>query len=111
MAKKTVQKKSGVQKEYEWTRDLAAVLTRPRITEKATRLAEGNVYTFDISPRATSRDVRDAVSAFYGVTPRAVRIAKTPRTTERTGRGRTRTKQAVVKAYVTLKKGDRIELI
>lgn len=111
MAKKPVQKKSEIKKEYEWTRDLAGVLRQPRITEKATRLAESNVYTFDIRPRATARDVKDAVMAFYGIAPVAVNIAKTPRLKEKKGNGRTRTTHATVKAYVTLKKGDRIELI
>lgn len=111
MAKKVTSKKAEIKKDYEWTRDLAGVLRQPRITEKATRLAESNVYTFDISPRATARDVKDAVMAFYGVAPMSVNIAKTPRLVERAGNGRSRTTPGVKKAYVTLKKGDRIELI
>jgi len=88
----------------------AEVLVRPRITEKAAQATARNVYTFEVSPRATKTSVAKAVTALYGVTPKKVAIAKTPakRVRLRTRRGYG-TKKALKKAYVFLKEGDRIE--
>ncbi len=85
------------------------VIKRPRITEKAAIASEKNVYVFEISKTATKASVKAAVKELYKVTPIAVNIAKTP-AKEVMVRGRKGTQSGVVKAYVTLKKGDKIEL-
>ena len=86
------------------------VLLRPRITEKAAHLSAANVYTFDVAPRATSGDVAKAIEAVYRVKPRKVNIVKTAgkrvRLRNRRGFG---ARSGAKKAYVFLKKGDRIE--
>ncbi len=85
------------------------VLLRPRITEKATVLAEGGAYTFDIAPGATKREVVDAVRATYSVTPRLVRIVNIPKKATRSARtGKRGMKGGGRKAYVYLKKGESI---
>lgn len=86
------------------------VLIRPRMTEKAAHLSAAHVYTFEVSPRATKRDVAKAVQALYRVKPKKVAIVKTPgkRVSLRTRRGMG-TRSGMVKAYVFLKSGDRID--
>lgn len=86
------------------------VLLRPHVTEKAAHLTAQSVYTFDISPRATKRDVSAAVHAVYGVSPRKIAIVNTPSKRVRMRRKRGfGSRAATKKAYVYLKEGDRIE--
>lgn len=85
------------------------VLKKPRITEKAAVSAEKNQYVFEISSNATKASVVKAVIELYKVTPVRVNITKTPAKNVIV-RGRRGVKQGVKKAYVTLKKGDKIEL-
>lgn len=86
----------------------ADVLLRPRITEKANFAAESNVHTFEISASATKKQVFEAVKAFYKVTPIKVNVVKNPAKTVFV-RGKKGVKSGVKKAYVYLKKGDKIE--
>lgn len=85
------------------------VIKRPRITEKATFSAEKNQYIFEVSPNATKASIAKAVTELYKVVPVSVNVSRTP-AKKVVVRGRIGTKQAIKKAYVTLKKGDKIEL-
>ena len=93
--------------------DLAMVIIRPRITEKASDLSERNVYGFEINKLANKMHVRAAVEKLFKVTPikiaiinGAVKLMKN----QRTGRVQTK-KQSIKKAFVYLKKGDKIEFV
>jgi large subunit ribosomal protein L23 len=91
-------------------RDIASIIVRPRITEKAA--IDRNVYTFEIKKSATKFDVRDAIQALYDVTPVKVHIVnKTPRHYVSRARGRDMMEKGFKKAYVYLKEGDRIDLV
>ncbi|HEY4525407.1 MAG TPA: 50S ribosomal protein L23 [Candidatus Paceibacterota bacterium] len=93
------------------SRSLANVLLHARITEKATDLAGASVYTFDVAPSATKRDIRQAVQALYSVSPRAIRIVTVPRKSVYNRRsGRIGFKSGGKKAYVYLKKGETITI-
>jgi large subunit ribosomal protein L23 len=85
------------------------VLKGPRITEKSARSSENGIYVFEVTPVATKASVKSAVKELYKVTPVSVNIAKTPKKNVMV-RGRKGVKGGVIKAYVTLKKGDKIEL-
>jgi len=89
------------------------ILTAPRITEKATDLVAKNVYTFDVAPSATKSEIIKAVKAAYKVTPLSVRTVTIPTkaTMPRGRRGKPGTKAGGKKAYVYLKKGDKIEVL
>ena len=94
------------------SRDSASALIKPRITEKAANLLEKNVYTFEIKKGASKYDVRDAVVSLYKVTPVQIRIVnQAPRRTMSKTRGREMLVSGKRKAYVYLKKGDRIDLV
>lgn len=87
------------------------VILRPRITEKASLLAETqNVFIFEIADNATKLQVRNAVASVYGVTPTKVSIVRNSGK-HMFYRGRMGETSGVKKAYVYLKKGDKIELV
>lgn len=89
-----------------------SVIIKPRITEKAALLSDQNVYTFEIKKGASKYEVRDAIKALYNVTPVKVHIVnKQPRHSMSKARGRSLMVHGMRKAYVYLKKGDRIELV
>jgi large subunit ribosomal protein L23 len=90
----------------------AAIIKRPRITEKAALLSEKNVYVFEVRKGANKHEVKNAIKQIYNVTPTKVNIInQTPRHTMSRSKGRNVMTHGLRKAYVHLKEGDRIELI
>lgn len=89
----------------------ANVLLKPRITEKAVIGADKNgVYVFEVSDKATKKSIAASVKALYKVTPVKVRTATIfPKAVF--VRGKRGVKKGGRKAYVYLKKGDKIELL
>ncbi|MBU1557443.1 50S ribosomal protein L23 [Patescibacteria group bacterium] len=86
------------------------ILLRPRITEKASDLAEKNVYVFEVSPRANKVLVKEAIKSIYKVDALRVNITKIP-SKNVVSRGRKGVKTGGKKAVVYLKEGDKIEII
>ena len=88
-----------------------SVLLRPRITEKAAIGADkNNVYVFEVTRNATKKSVAASVKSIYKVTPVRVNVANIPDKAVFI-RGKRGVKSGGKKAYVYLKKGDKIELI
>lgn len=88
------------------------VIHRPRITEKAALVTEGNVYVFDVAMRATKKEIAIAINEHYKVTPikiHTVRLA--PRKIVSRTRNRRGQTAGLKKAYVYLKKGERIDIM
>ena len=87
------------------------VLVRPRITEKAAIGADSShVYVFEVTKNATKKSVAASVRDAYKVTPEKVRIATIP-SKQVFIRGKKGVKSGGKKAYVYLKKGDKIEVM
>ena len=86
------------------------VLVKPTITEKSTLLQESGKYTFQVSPRANKVEVKEAVEKNFGVTVMDVNITKLHGKTKRYG-ARMSKRPDVKKAVVTLKPGDRINIV
>lgn len=84
------------------------VLRRPLITEKNTALAALGKYAFEVAPRATKAQVKQAVEASWKVNVTAVNMLTVPGKTRRAGR-RQMTTPPWKKAIVSLKAGDKIE--
>ena len=84
-------------------------IKKPRITEKATFSAENGAYIFEIVQDATKITVAKAIEAMYKVKPVKVNIVRTP-AKKVFVRGKVGHKQAIKKAIVFLKKGDKIDL-
>ena len=113
VAKKTTAKKSDPVPVS--SGDRSWVLRKPRMTEKATITPEvSNAYVFDIDPRATKTDVKEAVKEIYKVSPTKVNITKVPKKSVERRRARSVKKgfrAGGKKAYIYLKKGDKIEFV
>ena len=93
--------------------DLAYVLLRPHVTEKASDLSEKGVYAFEINKRANKMHVMMAVERLYKVRPIKVAVINEPTKYSKSPK----TNRVVVrkaggkKAMVYLKKGDKIEFV
>lgn len=87
------------------------VLLKPRITEKAALAADkSNVYVFEVSKISTKKSISASVHEVYGVTPLKVCVTTMP-SKKVIVRGKRGVKKGGKKAYVYLKKGDKIELM
>lgn len=86
------------------------VLVKPTITEKSTMLQESGKYTFQVAPRANKVEIKAAVQKSFNVTVFDVNITKIHGKRKRYG-PRLSKQPDFKKAVVTLKPGDRIDLI
>lgn len=107
---KTTEKKVAKKQNESSLGARADALVRPHITEKAAILAEKGTYVFVVSPKTNKIEIAKAVEILYGVTAVKVNIVNLPDTNVFV-RNRRGVKAGVRKALVTLKKGDKIELI
>ncbi len=105
---KTVKVSNGEVKDLSFA--AGVVIKNPRITEKTAYASDNNVYAFDVSPRATKVEVMRAVLEIYKFKPTKVNIVSVPvkRVFRRNSVG---VKGGGKKAYVYLKKGDKIEFV
>lgn len=86
------------------------ILKSPHVTEKASDLAEKNQYVFKVWPRAHKLEIEKAVEDLYGVKVIAVRIINIPKKAKRVGKSQG-FKSGYKKAIISLKKGQKIEVI
>lgn len=91
-------------------KDLNNILVNPRITEKATVSSEKSVYVFKIAPTATKTLVEKAFIEKYKVTPVKINTVTIPAKNVFV-RGKKGKKAGYKKAYIYLKKGEKIEII
>ena len=91
-------------------KDLNSVLIRPHITEKASIKAESSVYVFEIAPKATKSQVEKAFAEKYKLEPVKVSTVTIPAKNVFV-RGKRGKKSGYKKAYIYLKKGDKIETL
>lgn len=86
-------------------------LKRPVITEKSYRLVQDKVYTFEVDPKATKGQIKEAVEKAFAVTVLAVQTVKVAGKVRRTGRRRVESVAAgKKKAMVRIKKDQHIEV-
>jgi len=85
-------------------------IVRPHITEKAAILAEKGTYVFEVAKSTNKIEIAKAIKALYNVTPVRVNIINLPNTRVFV-RGKNGVKSGLRKALVTLKKGDKIEIV
>ena len=90
--------------------DIYQVLVKPTITEKSTLLQESGKYTFQVNEGANKVEVKEAVEKNFGVTVLDVNITNLHGKKKRYG-PRVKQRPDIKKAVVTLKQGDRINLI
>ena len=88
------------------------VLKSIRLTEKSNKLSSNyGQYTFEVFPAATKYTVRAAVEQTFKVTVMRVNIQNVRGKTKRSRRGLPARTSDYKKAIVTLKEGDKIELV
>ena len=91
------------------TLNILNVLKRPVVTEKSERLSVNGCYVFRVLKAANKHSIKRAVETAFGVTVQAVRIVNV-----KSKKRRFRMVQGVVpgwkKAYVTVEKGQQIEM-
>jgi large subunit ribosomal protein L23 len=88
----------------------SSVIIRPRVTEKSHTLAEdSNVYVFNVRQGATKGMVKEAVKELYKISPVKVSIMPIPKKS-RFVRGRKGTSGGGRKAYVYVKKGEKLDI-
>jgi large subunit ribosomal protein L23 len=87
------------------------IILSPRITEKGAVLSEQGAYVFNVAEDANKGEVAAAVAELFKVRPRMVRMVRVPRKQVQTrNTNRKGMTAGGKKAYVFLKKGDKIEI-
>jgi large subunit ribosomal protein L23 len=89
------------------------IIRKPLLTEKATKLAEKHIYSFEVSPDANKIEIADAVHKQFGVDVEQVRTMWMPlrRKSQFTRKGVQRgQKSRRKKAVVQLKAGQTIDV-
>lgn len=88
------------------------VLKLVRLTEKSNKLSsELGQYTFEVFPGATKHTIAEAVEKTFKVTVTRVNVQNYRGKNKKSRQGRPSTTSDYKKAIVTLKSGDKIELV
>lgn len=83
------------------------ILKSPVVTEKATTMAQKNVYVFTVGTFATKDQIRHAVETYYNVTVGSIRVSIRKGKVQRVGKRMIPKAVADRKiAYVTVTKGS-----
>ena len=90
--------------------ELQEVLVKPLITEKSTLLQDSGKYVFQVAFKANKIMIKEAVERAFGVKVVDVNICWNRGKVKRFGPRMSRTPN-VKKAVVTLRAGDRIQII
>ena len=83
---------------------------QPHISEKASYLAEKDQYVFEVSPNYNKNEIKKSVEGIYGVNVLSVNIIRIPAKKRRLGRTEG-FRKAYKKAVVTIKNGQKIEIL
>lgn len=90
-------------------RNLADLVRRPIVTEKATLLMEMNKYVFEVIPKATKPEIKAAIESLFDVKVVSVNTLHAPPKKRRVGRF-LGYKPQYKRAIVTLAEGNSIAL-
>ena len=90
------------------TAELADIVIRPIVTEKATYMMEDNKYVFEVVKTSTKPEIRAAIESLFDVKVVKVNTMNQPRKTRRVGQS-VGYKPQYKKAIVTLAEGQNID--
>lgn len=113
-AVKSIETKDSVSKKTTTDLDVTKILKNPRVSEKAAVVAESaNAYIFDVYNDATKSQIKLAIEKVYKVIPLKVNISQvmSKKVRVRGTNRKTGVKSGGKKAFVYLKKGEKIEFI
>lgn len=90
-------------------REVPDIVRKPLITEKATIALENNQYTFEVAPKATKPQIKNAIEQLFDVKVVGISTQNPPRKKRRVGQfiGH---RAAYKRAVVTLAPDDTITL-
>ncbi len=87
-----------------------SAVVKPRITEKTGQLSQKGIYTFEVLKNADCGRIAAAIKTAYKVSPVKINIVPI-KSKAMFARGKSGRTVSGKKAYVYLKKGDKIEFI
>lgn len=90
--------------------NLMALVKQAWVTERAGDLTKDGKYVFIVGGRATKPEIKKAIESIYDVHVTQVNVINSKGKTKRLGRSMGRTSRAR-KAIVTLKKGQKIDIM
>lgn len=90
------------------TAELADIVVRPIVTEKATYMMEDNKYVFEVVKTSTKPEIRAAIESLFDVKVAKVNTMNQPRKQRRVGQN-VGYKPQYKKAIVTLAEGDSLQ--
>lgn len=91
-------------------REVYKILKEPHISEKATQLSDQGKYTFKVYARANKKEIEKAINNLYGAKVKDINIINI-KPKKRILRGIKGRKTGYKKAVVTLKQGEKIEIL
>ena len=80
-----------------------------RVTEKATFLSSNSVYVFNVRNKITKPEIVKMIQKVYKIKPIKIRVINSPKK-KIFHKGRPGEKGGGKKVYITLKKGEKIEV-
>ena len=87
------------------------VIKKPIVTEKSTLIrTSGNNMAFEVHPKASKTQIKEAIEKIFDVKVEQVRTINSLKQA-RQGKSRKKKNTMLKKAYVSLAKGDSIEVI
>jgi large subunit ribosomal protein L23 len=92
-------------------RDPYDIVHSARITEKGAALSEHNRYVFRVRPDATKQEIKFAIERIFKKNVIGVNTLNVTGKLKRRGRGRIGRSPSWKKAIVTLKEGEKIDLV
>jgi len=103
IVKKVVSKKKDLRKVYK-------ILKEPHISEKSTQLSDKRQYTFKVYNRTNKTQIKRSIEGLYGVNVKGVNIINI-KSKKRVLRGIKGSKSGYKKAIITLREGEKIEIL
>lgn len=94
-----------------YTLDLSNIIISPWVTEKSSILASENKYVFLVNANSNKPEVEKAIVNLYKVRPVKVNIVNVKGKSIMRGGKVAGKRQDICKAIVTLKAGDKIDLL
>jgi len=89
---------------------ISDILIKPLMTEKSASLNQEQCYVFEVSPKATKNEIKDAIQKFFDVKVENVRTSIKPGKVVKRGGKVSGKRSKQKKAFITLKEGT-IEFI
>lgn len=89
--------------------DKYQIVKRPIVTEKTTKLAESNKYTFVVDKAANKIQIKEAIEALFDVKVKKVNVMNGKAKPKRVGQYQG-FKAAISKAVITLEEGYKIDI-